>query len=198
MRRAGGPVAPSGGRRRVRVPDGVRLPSLPGPASVAAYLDQTLDQALGLLPRAAALLAGAESLLVDVRRLLERIEATRADAGVVIAAVDETRERADLLLGALQGPVDRLLPTLERLAETTDPREVDAVVALIDRLPLIATRLDTDVIPMLQTLSSVAPDLHDLLDVSRELNEMLAKLPGMGRIKRKVDEEQELTGSTGP
>jgi hypothetical protein len=43
---------------------------------------------------------------------------------------------------------------------------------------------------MMRTLGSVSPDLHDLLDVSRELNEMLAKLPGMGRIKKKVDEQQ--------
>ena len=34
--------------------------------------------------------------------------------------------------------------------------------------------------------------LHDLLDVSRELNLMLARLPGMGRVKRRVDEQQEL------
>ncbi|MGH3336110.1 MAG: hypothetical protein ACRDOZ_09855, partial [Nocardioides sp.] len=78
----------------------------------------------------------------------------------------------------------------ERLAETTDPREVDAMVALVDQLPLLASKLETDVIPVLHTLTSVAPDLHDLLDVSRELNEMLAKLPGMGRLKKRVDEEQ--------
>ena len=58
--------------------------------------------------------------------------------------------------------------------------------------PLLARKLETDVIPILQTLTSVAPDLHDLLDVSRELNEMLAKLPGMGRLKKRVDEEQGL------
>ena len=155
-----------------------------------------LPNPFALLTRATALLTGAEALLAEVRRLLDRIESTRADAGVVIAAVDETRERADLLLEAAQGPLERLLPTLERLAETTDPREVDAMVGLIDRLPLIASRVEADVLPMLQTLSSVAPDLHDLLDVSRELNEMLAKLPGMGRIKKRVDEEQELAGAT--
>lgn len=173
----------------------MRIPSLPGPAAVAAYLDTTIEQAIGLLPRATALIGGAESLLGDVRRLLARIEATRAEADVVIAAVDETRRSADVLLAGLDGPVRRLLPTLERLAETTDPAEVDAAVALIDRLPLLVAKLDADVIPMLQTLSSVAPDLHDLLDVSRELNEMLAKLPGMGRIKKRVDAEQELEGA---
>ena len=45
-------------------------------------------------------------------------------------------------------------------------------------------------LPVMTTLGTVAPDLHDLLDVSRELNEMLGKLPGLGRIKRRVEEEQ--------
>jgi hypothetical protein len=36
----------------------------------------------------------------------------------------------------------------------------------------------------------VAPDMHDLLTVARELNDMIAKIPGMGRIKRRVDEEE--------
>ena len=176
----------------------MRLPSLPGPRDVAAYLDQTLDQARSLLPRGTALITGAEGLLVDVRQLLARIESTRAEAGVVIAAVDQTRDRADLMLASLEEPMARLLPTLERLSETTSPAEVDAMVGLIDRLPLIMSKVDADIIPMLETLSSVAPDLHDLLDVSRELNEMLAKLPGMGRIKKRVDEEQELNGVSAP
>lgn len=88
----------------------------------------------------------------------------------MIAAVDQIRDRADLMLASLEEPTARLLPTLERLAETTSPAEVNALVGLIDRLPLIMSKVDADVIPMLETLSSVAPDLHDLLDVSRELN----------------------------
>ena len=44
---------------------------------------------------------------------------------------------------------------------------------------------------MLTTLGSVAPDLHELLNVSRELNEILGKIPGVGRLKRRVEEEEE-------
>ena len=33
--------------------------------------------------------------------------------------------------------------------------------------------METDVIPIMDSLSTVSPDLHDLLAVSRELNEML-------------------------
>jgi len=39
----------------------------------------------------------------------------------------------------------------------------------------------------MRTLTSVAPDLHELLDVSRDLNEMLAKVPGLSRLRNRDD-----------
>ena len=81
----------------------------------------------------------------------------------------------------------KLQPMLERLAESTDPREVDAMVQMIDHAPRLAERLESDVMPMLDTLNSVAPDLHDLLDVSRELNEIIGKVPGLSRVKKRVE-----------
>jgi hypothetical protein len=54
--------------------------------------------------------------------------------------------------------------------------------------------MEVDIVPVLDSLSTVAPDLHDLLDVSRELNEMLAKIPGMGRVKDRVEKQQEEEG----
>ena len=51
--------------------------------------------------------------------------------------------------------------------------------------------LRTDIIPILDSMGSVAPDVHDLLDVSRELNEMLGQIPGMSRMKRRIDDQQE-------
>ncbi len=161
----------------------MRLPPIPGPRDVVE-----------LVERVTGLLGAAEHLVADAGALIGRIEQTRAAADEVVARTDATVVRADALLGALEPSLTRLQPTLERLAETTDPREVDAMVALVDHLPLLAAKMETDIIPVLETLSSVAPDLHDLLDVSRELNEMLAKLPGMGRLKKRVDEEQELGG----
>jgi ABC-type transporter Mla subunit MlaD len=159
----------------------MRLPPIPGPRDVVQ-----------LVERVTGLLATAEQLLADAGDLIARIETTRAAADEVVVRTDATVTKANHLIGRLEPSLTRLQPTLERLADTTDPREVDAMVALVDQLPLLAAKLETDIIPVLQTLSSVAPDLHDLLDVSRELNEMLAKLPGMGRLKKRVDEEQAL------
>lgn len=159
----------------------MRLPPIPGPRDV-----------VHLAERVTGLLATAEQLLADAGELIARIETTRAAADDLVGRTDATVARADGLIGRLEPALNQLQPTLERLAETTDPHEVDAMVAIVDQLPLLAAKVETEIIPVLQTLSSVAPDLHDLLDVSRELNGMLAKLPGMGRIKKRVDEQQEL------
>jgi ABC-type transporter Mla subunit MlaD len=193
---------------------------LPGPRDLVTLVERSSEQLVALLPRATELLGSAERLVRDAGALVDRIEAIRSEAQALVERSEATRARADelvtglepttrravALLAALEPAAERavallesmepsllkLMPTLERLAETTDPREVDAMVAMIDQLPLLAAKIETDVIPVLNTLTSVAPDLHDLLDVSRELNLMLARLPGMGRVKRRVDEQQEL------
>ena len=180
----------------MRLPLLSSVPNVPGVAELTGLVEQVL--AAG--PRLAALLAQAERLVREIDRLVgeadglvQRIETTRSEAQRVVRLTDNTRARADKLVAALEpmiGPLERLQPTLERLAETTDPAEVDALVALIDTLPVLAAQVEGDVIPVMRSLSSVSPDVHDLLDLTRELNGMLGKLPGMGRIKRKVDEQQ--------
>ncbi len=186
----------------------MRLP-VPGPRDVLDVLERgagAVEQLLAAVPRMVALLDEAERTLSRVDGLLARIEATRASADAVVRRTDGVVTDADELLltmteffgrlipllDATEPSVLKLQPTLERLAETTDPREVDALVTMIDMLPVLANQMETQVVPVMNTLSTVSPDLHDLLDVSRELNEMLAKLPGLGRIKRRVDEEQAL------
>ena len=73
-----------------------------------------------------------------------------------------------------------------------------ALVRLVDHLPELTQRVESDVLPVLATLGSVAPDVHDLLTVARELNDMLAKIPGMARIKRRIDEEEGEDGTEAP
>ena len=195
----------------------MRLP-VPGPRDVWQLLERggdAVEQLLGAVPRLVSLLDDAERLVTRARRLVDDIDATRTSADEVVARTDETVTRADgvvgrsdallslleplnarlgSLLDSLEPPLTRLQPVLERLAETTAAHEVDAMVELIDHLPSLAHKMEVDIVPVLDSLSTVAPDLHDLLDVSRELNEMLAKIPGMGRVKDKVDKQQEAEG----
>ena len=61
---------------------------------------------------------------------------------------------------------------------------------LIDHTPELVDRLVTDILPIVENMQSVAPDIHDMLDTMHELNEMIAKIPGMGRVRQRVEDKQ--------
>lgn len=177
----------------------MRLP-VPGPRDVMSLLERGGDQVealVGAVPRMLTLLDDAERLLVRASGAIERVREVTEAANVVVVRVDGVVDDAQVQVGRITGLVDglepsltRLQPTLETLADTTHPDEVKALVRLVDQLPVLTERVEQDVVPILGTLGSVAPDVHDLLTVARELNDMLAKLPGMGRIRRRIDEQE--------
>ncbi len=177
----------------------MRLP-VPGPRDVFSALERGSEQVealLGAVPRALALLDRAEVLLDEASTAVGRVRDVTEGATAIVERAGAVVDRAEVqvvrvteLVDALAPSLITLQPTLETLADTTHPDEVAALVRLVDHLPELTQRVESDVLPVLATLGSVAPDVHDLLTVARELNDMLAKVPGMGRIKRRIDEEE--------
>jgi uncharacterized protein YoxC len=94
------------------------------------------------------------------------------------------------MFDAFAPSLERMQPIADRFTKSISAEEVDAVIRLIDVLPELVDRTIEDVLPIVATLQSVAPDIHDMLDTIQELNEMIAKLPGMGRIRKRVEEKQ--------
>jgi ABC-type transporter Mla subunit MlaD len=188
----------------------VRLP-VPGPRDVWHVLERGADaveQLLAAVPRVTALLDQAEALFRRVDALVGHIEGTATAADQVVERAGRVAGRADVLVGELtplttrlrtlldqlEPPLTRLQPVLDRLAETTAPQEVDALVALVDNLPRLAVKMETDVLPVLDSLSTVSPDVRDMLALMAELNDMLAQIPGLSRVKRRIDDRQEAEG----
>ena len=192
----------------------MRLP-VPGPRDVLSALERASEQLealVGAVPRVLTLLDRAEVLLdratvavgqvevvvrdaaAEVARVAVVVNAAAVEVGRVATVVDGAGlevGRAGVLVDVLEPSLTKLQPTLQTLAETTSPQEVEALVRLVDHLPTLTDQVEKDVLPVLGTLGSVAPDLHDLLNVSRELNEILGKIPGVGRLKRKVEEDED-------
>ena len=152
----------------------MRLPTVPDPRDVAA-----------LLPRLLRAAGDVERLLSQVQALIVRIETTRTAAADVIARVDETAARVEELVQRFEPPLQRLLPVLERVADTVTPEQVDT---LAETVPELAETVQSEALPMLRSMRSLAPDLHDLLEASLALNELLGQLPGMGRVKKRAEE----------
>jgi hypothetical protein len=184
----------SGTQRRMRL-------AVPGPRDLLGVLERgagQLETLLGVVPRIVALLDDAEAQLRRIGPILDRVEAVTVAAAAEVVRVSAVAdgaevqlERVRLLMDRFEPSLTRLQPTLETLADTTSPDEVTALVRLVDQLPELTERLETDVLPVLGTLGSVAPDLRHLLAASRELNEIIGKVPGFGRLKRRVEEEND-------
>jgi hypothetical protein len=193
---------------RLVVPEAVRLTD---------RVRQAVEDVLAIPGRGMARLAAAQTTLLQVRGLLDRVEATRAAADGLLGRAEETRSRVDAIVGRAQGtraaaaevveeidritgevrgmldpwrrPLARLQPVVDRLTDL-DQRQIEALVSLTRRLPELADRLEADVLPLTGELRTVAPDLRDLLVIVAELDEVLGRVPGMKRIKRRVESEQ--------
>lgn len=163
---------------------------------------ESVVRAASLLPRVDQLLSAAERLLLRVERLVDRLEQREQQLGAVVSGLGATRDSAQdvvddasLLLGRARTLVDRYEPTLDDAVDTVSyastrvgREQIDAIVAYLEFLPLLEA-MNSDVVPTMRTLQTVAPDLTELLVVSKALNEMLGSLPGLGRVKKRVDEE---------
>lgn len=181
---------------------------LPGPHDVLKLAGQgydAIETAIGLVPRLVTIVGEVEMIMGRVAALIGDIETTNRRAAGVVTRTDTVVSRAEAvvartetltvrimpLLDRYQPMLEQLEPMVSRLANTTSATEVDAMVKLINTLPDISDKIQKDIVPILDTLGTVAPDLRDLLDVSRELNEMLGAVPGLGRIKKKIEERQD-------
>ncbi|HEY2766052.1 MAG TPA: hypothetical protein VGJ13_18885 [Pseudonocardiaceae bacterium] len=180
-----------------------RLPAvLTRPVAVA--LDSTVallalpGRVLGLVATAERTLAAVSDVVARTDGHLERVghiiaevdgvvraanEAVKA-AAVTVEQVDSLTASAAPLLASYTEPLQRLEPTVRRMADTTDSQEIDALVTLIDRLPRLATAMDGDVIPLLGRIEQIGPDLNQLLDNVSDLNRMVNRVPKVFRRRR--------------
>jgi hypothetical protein len=156
-----------------------------------ARVGEVVDAATAEVARVGGVVDAAATRVESVGAVVDAAAAQIERVDTVVGGAAVQAGRAAALIDTLEPPLTALQPTLQTLADTTHPDEVAALVTLVDHLPAVTMQVERDVLPVLASLGSVAPDLHELLDVSRELNEILGKIPGIGRLKRRVEEEEE-------
>ncbi len=160
-------------------------------------MDQ-LQQAFDLIPRAARLIDLVEQVVARAAGAVTAVELTidRANSAVdatalVVEQAAVLVDRTNALVDGFEPSLQTLRPIVEKLAATTDPDEVDAAVRMINLLPELVDKVQADIVPILDTLGTVAPDLRDILDIAREVNEMMGSVPGLRGVKKRVEEQQQ-------
>ncbi|PZG22863.1 hypothetical protein C1I95_04530 [Micromonospora craterilacus] len=140
-------------------------------AVISAAATAAVDNATEVAAAAAVVIDTAESV------------AGRAAGAVGVAA--EAAATAAELLAAYEPALRRAAPMANHFVEQLSHEEVVAAVRLIDELPKLRSHLTSDILPILATLDRVGPDLHDLLDVTRDLKLAVAGIPGLAMLRRR-------------
>src|ERR1700712_3730576 len=180
---------------------------------------QAVRGASALVPQLADLIGELQELVSETRTVVRDAHATQREAQAVAVAAEQPRrqvqafaDRAAVTAAAaaevaaaaqvssrrVHQLIDRFEPALHSLAPFTDhppdgvtSDDASAVVEMIHTAPGLVEKLDTDIVPILNSLDTVAPDLRDVLDVSEGMNEMLGSVPGLGRVKRRIEKDQQ-------
>jgi hypothetical protein len=159
-------------------------------------VDTVTGAATAQIEEAAKVAAAAGIVVAEAQRVAEgagttiieaRQVATGAEEAIAVAAT--TAEKAGELLTAYEPALRRGAPMAERFVTQLSPEEVEAAIRLVDELPKLTQHLHADILPILATLDRVGPDIHDLLEVTRDLKLAVAGIPGLNILKRRGEDK---------
>ncbi|WP_433316549.1 hypothetical protein ACQP0U_06180 [Micromonospora sp. CA-269861] len=154
-------------------------------AVISAAATTAIDTATEVATAAAVVVAEADRVSRAAGTVVAEADRVASRAAVTVGTAAEAAAAAGELLAAYEPALRRAAPMAGRFVEELSHEEISAAIHLIDELPKLKEHLTADILPILATLDRVGPDLHDLLDVTRDLKLAVAGIPGLGMLRRR-------------
>ena len=164
--------------------------------SVVADVDAIAGQAQIIVGQVGTVATRAETIVGDVdtvagqaRTVVGEVAVVAGDARTIIDSAGRSAEVAGELLDTY-GPLARQsAPLASQFVEELSPAEVHAAIAMLDRLPELAERMNM-IMPILGTLDTVSPEIHELLCVVKDLRQAITGVPGFNFLRRRGEEKE--------
>ncbi len=152
---------------------------IPGPRTVLGWA----SQALTLPGRLLGLLSAAEEAVRRANELVERTD-------TVVTSAEAAVEHARRVTVAAEEVIEATRPMV-RFAAEMSAHEVEAAIKLVDELPRLAEHMTNDIMPILATLDRVGPDIHELLDVAKDVRQAILGIPGFDYLRRRGEGKED-------
>jgi len=134
-----------------------------------------------------------ERVTGNAEQVVERIIPITGAADAVLESVGATSAGAQALLEVFQPMTERGAPLLQHFIDEFSVDELHALIRLIDHVPQFTEHMETDIMPILATLDQVGPDMHELLEVLKDVRLAIQGVPGLSLFRRRgADLEDEL------
>ncbi|MGF7121760.1 hypothetical protein J2X34_002173 [Rhodococcus sp. BE178] len=161
------------------------------PTRVAALLDEAeglVRQVSGVVDGAARAVAAADAVIAACATLVDRTAVVANETEVVVATAARSAAVADELLGIYQPLALAAAPLASQFVDEISEDEVHAAVRLFDQLPELTDRM-TALMPILATLDTVSPEIHELLEVVKDVRQAIIGVPGFRFFRRRGEDK---------
>ncbi len=149
-----------------------------GSEATVAGAARVIEGAEATVAGAARVIAGSEATVAGAARVIDSSGLTVHDAARTIAEAGRATTTALELLATWQPIAEQAAPLAGRFVREFSEEELQAAINAVDQLPGLANHLKSDVMPLLATLDRAGPDIHELLDVAKDVREAIAGIPG--------------------
>lgn len=163
-----------------------------GAAAVIAGVERTVEGAAGVIAeagstvdRAGRVTDGAERTVEGAAQAISRADTTVADAARTIVEAAHATQALMTLLDTWRPITEQAAPLAGRFFQEFSEEELQATLRAVDQLPALTAHLRNDVMPLLASLDRAGPDVHELLDVAKDVREAIAGIPGFTFLRRR-------------
>jgi len=162
-------------------------------AEVAESAAGVAESAAGVADRAGSVADRAGSVADRADQVVDQIIPVTGAAEGVLESVGTTSAGAQALLEVFQPMTERGAPLLQHFIDEFSVEELQALIKLVDQVPQFTEHMETDIMPILATLDRVGPDMHELLEVLKDVRLAIQGVPGLSLFRRRgADLEDEL------
>lgn len=158
--------------------------------AIAAEADATISAAATITASAGALIKQSGEVTAEAELTVTTAAKVNTQAATVVAKAEAATDGATEILAIYQPLAQRAAPLAKRFVEELTEEEVHAAIKLIDQLPEITERVERDILPVLTTLENVGPDVHELVDVLKEVRQAIHGVPGFRFFRRRGEEAE--------
>ena len=159
-----------------------------GAAGILAKAAEVSTDAGRLVGEAGVITAGAAGVMEGAGSVLSQATTTTRQATAIVAQAETATAEVVRLLDGYSETLRKAAPLAARFVDELSPEEVTAAIKMVDELPRLREHLVSDVMPLLGKLDQVGPDLHNLLEVTKDLHLAIAGLPGLKMFRRRGEE----------
>jgi ABC-type transporter Mla subunit MlaD len=165
---------------------------------VVDRVEGVVDDAHAMVGRVGAVANGAEAVVVRARgvadradQVVEQIVPVTGSAEALLESVGATSVEAHALLESFRPVAERGTPLLTHFVEEFSVQELQALVRLVDQVPRFTEHMESDIMPVLAKLDQVGPDVHELLDVLKDVRLAIQGVPGFSLFRRRGAEKED-------